>query len=180
MSVNSIIEERTMKTWQIYTFMILGLCMIGLQLGILHGQKNVKPPVCDDSTLRNILKTLKVIMPSKDEQEIRKKEQEIRKRAVDDNLYRPVSNVYYWKSIPKDELSERNALLEMVRQTKDDPSVSSKGDKVYKKLHFLIDPLLYEDEEYVGTLYETEDEVIIATKKKEETYLKPEGVWQDT
>lgn len=149
--------------------MALGLCMIGLQLGILHGQKSIKPPVRDDSTLRDILKTLKVIMPSKGEQEIRK-------RAVDDNLYRPVSNVYYWKSIPKDELSERNAIMEMVRQTKDAPSDSSKGNKVYKELHLLIDPLLYKDEEYVGTLYETEDEVIIATKKREKTYLKPEEV----
>ena len=74
-----------------------------------------------------------------------------------------------WKSIPKSELSEQKALKEAL-----DIARSGKLDftTAMDNLHSFLSEFMH-DEEYVGTLCETEDSVIIITKKNETKYFNP-------
>ena len=99
-----------MKTWQIYTIIGIAACVAIMQTWTTYLAVQSMGGV-----------------PIKAVQYLKKKE-------INKKLNSYTSTTYYWRVIPKDQLTE----------------------------------------EYVGTLYETEDDVIIVTKKTETNYIGPE------
>lgn len=99
--------------------------------------------------------------------------QYLKKKEINNKLNSYTSIIYYWRVIPKNQLTE-----EYVQKEADDLVKEVKGnadrETIEDNLHQLLDPVLNDDEEYVGTLYETEDDVVIAIKKTETNYIGPE------
>ena len=77
---------------------------------------------------------------------------------------------YYWRTISKEKLSEKRASEEAINVKKNE-GVSF--ITAVNKVHSLVTML--NGEEYVGTLYETEDSVIIVTKRTITEYITPDN-----
>ena len=138
-----------MKTWQIYTIIGIAACVAIMQTWTTYLAVQSMGGV-----------------PIKAVQYLKKKE-------INKKLNSYTSTTYYWRVIPKDQLTEEYVQEEI---NNDDLVKKGKVDRktVEDNLHQLLDPFINDGEEYVGTLYETEDDVIIVTKKTETNYFGPE------
>lgn len=136
-----------MKTWQIYTLIGFAACITVMQIWTtyLAVQSTVGVPI--------------------------KAEQYLKKIEINKKLNGYITTRYYWKSIPKDELTEEYAQKEI-----DDIMKRGKGKidliTAEENVHDLL--IYNHGEEYVGTLYETDNDVIIVTKKTETNYISPD------
>ena len=84
------------------------------------------------------------------------------------------STSYYWKTLSKDQLTEEYVQEEadaIIKEGKMRDDRTTVEDNLHRLSGF--GDVLNNDEEYVGTLYETEDDVIIVTKKTETNYIDP-------
>ena len=140
-------KNSRMKTWQIYTLIGLAACITLMQAW---------------TTYRMVQS--EAVFPMKAVQYLKKKE-------FDKQLNTLKTTTYYWRAIPKDQLTE-----EYVQEEIDNDDLVKKGSvdryTVEDNLHKLLDPIY--DEEYVGTLYETDKDVVIVYKKTETSHATTE------
>lgn len=137
-----------MKTWHIYTIIGLVACISIMQAWTTY--------LAIQSTDGVPIKAV----------------QHLKKKEINKKLNSYLSTTYYWKIIPKDQLTEEYVQEEadaIIKEGKrhDDRATIENG------LHRLsgFGDILESDEEYVGTLYETDDDVIVVTKKTERNYI---------
>ena len=130
-----------MKTWQIYTLIGLAGCMVILQTWNTYTLSHFQYEKTSAGINLPQTKKRKVTYPE-----------------------------YYWRTIPKEKLSEKRASEEAHNMKENE---GGGFITAMNKVHSLVAVL--NGEEYVGTLYETEDSVIIVTKRTITEYLAPDN-----
>lgn len=135
-----------MKTWHIYTIIGFTACITAMQTLTTY--------LAVQSMNGSALKAA----PHPEKKELNKQLNEL------------TTTYYYWRIIPKDELTEEYVQTEI---DNDDLVKNGSVDRmtVEENLHRLLGPI--SDEEYVGTLYETDHDIIIVTKKTETHIIGP-------
>lgn len=139
-----------MKTWHIYTIIGLVTCISIMQAW---------------TTYLTVQATAGVSI---------KAVQHLKKKEINKKLNSYLSTTYYWRIIPKIQMTE-----EYIQEEIDSTEEVKRGNvdraTVEENLHQLsgFGNILDSDEEYVGTLYETDDDVIVVTKKTKTDYMVP-------